>query len=212
VPAPRKFSQEQLRAAALALVDEHGLPALTMRSLAAALGTGAMTIYNYVDGREGLEALLIEAVYADADPPEPATADDWREAVRAHAEASWRAVRAHPNVIPLILTRRIADEPTLAGGEALLRALAGSGRRGPDLLVAFRTVSGFLMGFAQAELAGPLSLAHNESAEAITARARALPPDRFPHLIEIATAAADSTSEAEFHAALDIILTGLSRP
>nr|WP_237534426.1 TetR/AcrR family transcriptional regulator C-terminal domain-containing protein [Streptomyces sp. SID3343] len=195
----------------MALVDEHGLPALTMRSLAAALGTGAMTIYNYVDGREGLEALLVEAVYADADLPAHEKADDWREEVRALAEANWRAVRAHPDVIPLILTRRILDEPTLAGGEALLRALARSGRRGRDLLVAFRTVSGFLAGFAQAELAGPLSIAHGEDPEAITTRARALPPDRFPHLIEIATAAAESTPESEFHAGLDIILTGLSR-
>ncbi len=214
MPAPRKFSREQLRAAALALVDEHGLAALTMRSLAAALGTGAMTIYNYVAGREGLEALLVEAVYADArlaNRTDTGDDGDWRTQVRALAEANWRAVRAHPDVIPLILTRRTLDEPTLAGGEALLRALAHSGRRGQDLLVAFRTVSGFLMGFAQAELAGPLSIAGDEDVEAITARARALPPDRFPHLIEIATAAVDSIPEAEFHAGLDVILAGLDR-
>ncbi|WP_406279045.1 TetR/AcrR family transcriptional regulator [Embleya sp. NBC_00896] len=210
MPAPRKFSQEQLRTAALALVDQQGLAALTMRSLAAALGTGAMTIYNYVDGREGLDALLVEAVMASAQPADE-PAGDWRADVRRHAEANWRAVRAHPDVIPLILTRRILDEVTMSGAEALLDALARGGRHGRDLLIAFRTVSGFVMGFAQAELAGPLSIAPDEDVAAITARARALPTGRFPRLVELATAAADSTAEAEFHAGLDIIIAGLAR-
>ncbi|MFI6586318.1 TetR/AcrR family transcriptional regulator [Embleya sp. NPDC050493] len=211
MPAPRKFSREQLRTAALTLVDAHGLAALTMRSLAAALGTGAMTIYNYVDGREGLEGLLVEAVLADAlpavtDHPEDA---DWRVETRRLAEANWRAVRAHPDVIPLILTRRITDPATLAHGEALLRALARSGRRGADLLYAFRAVTGFVTGFAQAELAGPLSIAPDEDVRAITDRARALPAERFPYLIEIAGAAAASTPEIEFHAGLDVLIAGL---
>ncbi|GCD98125.1 TetR/AcrR family transcriptional regulator [Embleya hyalina] len=213
MPAPRKFSREQLRAAALTLVDAHGLAALTMRSLAATLGTGAMTIYNYVDGREGLEGLLVEAVLADALPAtEPgAEADDWRSEVRRLAEANWRAVRAHPDVIPLILTRRITDEATLVHGEALLRALARSGRRGVELLYAFRTVTGFVTGFAQAELAGPLSIAPDEDVRSITDRARALPADRFPYLIEIAGAAAESSPSDEFRAGLDLLLAGLER-
>ncbi|MFI1580195.1 TetR/AcrR family transcriptional regulator [Embleya sp. NPDC020630] len=213
MPAPRKFSREQLRTAALALVDTHGLAALTMRSLAAALGTGAMTIYNYVDGREGLEGLLVEAVLADALPAtEPgAEADEWQAEVRRLAEANWRAVRAHPDVIPLILTRRITDEATLVHGEALLRALARSGRRGAELLYAFRTVTGFVTGFAQAELAGPLSIAPDEDVRAITDRARALPADRFPYLIEIAGAAAESSPSDEFRAGLDLLLAGLEQ-
>ncbi|MGC0415769.1 TetR/AcrR family transcriptional regulator [Embleya sp. AB8] len=213
MPAPRKFSREQLRTAALTLVDAHGLAALTMRSLAAALGTGAMTIYNYVDGREGLEGLLVEAVMADALPAADPTAAlaDWRADIRRLAEANWRAVRAHPDVIPLILTRRIDDEATLAHGEALLRALARSGRRGPDLLYAFRTVTAFVTGFAQAELAGPQSIAPADDVQAITARARTLPAARFPYLIEIATAAAESTPDTEFHAGLDLLLTALEQ-
>jgi len=207
VPAPRKFSREQLRLAALALVDEHGLAALTMRSLAAALGTGAMTIYNYVDGRDGLEALLVEAVQSTVAPIEPGA--DWRADLRASAEATWRAVRAHPDVIPLILTRRVDDPATMASGEAMLDAIARGGRSGQDLLIAFRTVTGFVMGCAQAELAGPLSIATGEDAADITARARALPADRFPRLIEIAGAAATSTPEREFQAGLDVIMAGL---
>ncbi|MEV0056844.1 TetR/AcrR family transcriptional regulator C-terminal domain-containing protein [Saccharopolyspora shandongensis] len=208
MPAPRKFTREQLQAAALALVDEQGLAGLTMRSLATALGTGPMTIYNYVDGREGLEQLVTEAVMAQAswaaEPP-----GDWADEVLAVAEGMWRAVRAHPHAIPLILTRRSLDVATLAPAEALLQALARGGRSGAELLVAFRAVSGFITGFAQAELAGPLSAARDEDLSAITDRVGTLPSERFPKLIEIARAAAESEPEAEFRAGLQIILAGL---
>lgn len=70
-------------------------------------------------------------------------------------------------------------------------------------------MTGFVNGFAQAELAGPLSRARGESADAVTDRVRSLPPERFPHLIEIAAAAATSTPEDEFRAVLDIIVNGL---
>jgi hypothetical protein len=54
-----------------------------------------------------------------------------------------------------VLTRRTLHETTLHWAEGLLEALALSGRRDTELLVAFRTVSGFVMGLAQAQLSGP---------------------------------------------------------
>ncbi|MGA6203220.1 TetR/AcrR family transcriptional regulator C-terminal domain-containing protein [Nocardia testacea] len=207
MPAPRKFTREQLREAALALVDEHGLAGLTMRNLAAGLGTGAMTIYNYVDGREGLEELVTEAVMGETRWVE--TPDDWPAQVVSVAEGMWRAVRAHPHAIPLILTRRSSDIATLAPAEALLRALAHSGRSGVELLVAFRVVSGYVTGFAQAELAGPLGTRVGQDRAGVADRIAALPADRFPKLIEIAEAAGTGDPATEFRGGLEIILAGL---
>ncbi|WP_327115813.1 TetR/AcrR family transcriptional regulator C-terminal domain-containing protein [Nocardia sp. NBC_01730] len=208
MPAPRKFTREQLQVAALALVDDQGLSGLTMRSLAAALGTGPMTIYNYVDGREGLEQLVTEAVMAEA-LWDAAPSSDWGDEVLTVAEGMWRAVRAHPHAIPLILTRRSLDLATLRPTEALLQALARSGRSGTELLVAFRVVSGFITGYSQAELVGPLSVARDENLTTITDRIAALPSEQFPKLIEIALAAVSSDPAAEFRAGVRIILTGL---
>ncbi len=204
MPAPRKFSRDQLQAAALALVDKHGLAGLTMRNLAAELGTGAMTIYNYVDGREGLEELVAAAVMSQTRWDD--AGDEWEGQVAAIAEGMWQAVRAHPHAIPLILTRRSFDITTLAPAEALLQALAHSGRSGYDLLVAFRTVSGYVTGFAQAELTSPLSAA---SATVVTERVAALPAERFPKLIEIAAVAAGGDPRDEFRDGLRLILNGL---
>ncbi|MFD2468838.1 TetR/AcrR family transcriptional regulator [Amycolatopsis silviterrae] len=205
MPAPRKFTRARLQTAALALVDAAGLDGLTMRSLATELGTGPMTIYNYVDGRDGLEQLVTEAVMAEATWPDPS--EDWRDDVRAVAEGMWRAVRAHPHAIPLILTRRSFDLPTLRPAEALVRALARSGRSGTELLVAFRTVSAFVTGSAQAELAGPLS--RDADVTETTDRIEDLDEAEFAGLLEVAKAAATSDPEAEFAAGMHIVLAGL---
>lgn len=210
MPRPSKFTREQLQAAALEIVDQEGLGALSMRTLASSLGTGAMTIYNYVSDRAELEALLVEAVMSKAswDGTEKS---DWKEDVREIALAFWRAARLHPNVIPLILTRRSFSPAFLDPSEALLRALVKSGRSGQDLLVAFRTVSGFSMGIAQAELAGPLSSSQGESSEETISRFQSLAKERYPRLIEISNSAKSSSPEEEFISGLNIILEGLSR-
>jgi AcrR family transcriptional regulator len=204
MPPKAKFTRVQLQAAALALVDEQGLAALSMRTLAGALGTGPMTLYNYVKDRDDLDALVVEAVLAEISRPR--SRGDWQHDVRAIVEATWRTVRRHPNVIPLILTRRTLHETTLDWAEGLLDALARGGRSGTELLIAFRTVSGFVMGLAQAQLAGPLSTATDTD----VARAQALPPERYPRLIEIAKAATKLGADREFRAGLDIVMAGLS--
>ena len=50
-----RFTIDEIATAALGIVDESGLGALSMRTLAAALGTGPMTMYNYVADKEWLE-------------------------------------------------------------------------------------------------------------------------------------------------------------
>ncbi len=58
MPVRQKFTRAQFQTAALKIVDKEGLAALSMRSLAGALGTGPMTIYNYFEDRDELEALF----------------------------------------------------------------------------------------------------------------------------------------------------------
>jgi AcrR family transcriptional regulator len=207
---PSKLSRAQVQATALSLLDRKGPSGLTMRALAAELGTGVMTLYNYVSQREELEMLVVEAVIAQAQWPNELHGATWQEEVRAIAKAWWQAVRAHPHAIGLILTRRSRLPAMLDMTEALLSALARSGRADMRLLVAFRALCALIIGAAQAELAGPLSLQAGESAQATIARFQALPIERFPRLIEIAGTAMHSTAEQEFDASLDLLIAGLA--
>ena len=208
MPAPRKFTEAQLHEAALAIVDSEGLPALTMRRLAESLGTGAMTLYNYVEGRDGLEALLVGAVMAEMVAP-ARTGTDWSNDVRAIATAMWRAVRRHPNVIPLILNRRTDDVATLQAVEGLLEALAQSGRSGFELLAAFRLVSGFVTGFALSEVTGLLARTPGGTAQELRDRIAALTEGRLARLAEIASVGVPGNPQREFQAGLEIVIAGL---
>jgi AcrR family transcriptional regulator len=185
---PPKFSTMQLQQAALELVDKHGLAGLSMRSLASALGTGAMTLYNHVPDRDGLDLLVIDAVLAQVRWPTTCH-NDWRDQVEAIAVAGWQAVRAHPHV---------------------LQALASSGLSGHALLIAFRAVSAFVMGFAQAELAGPLATEAGEHAQDVIARMRMLAKDQYPRLTEMAKVANLKKVDLEFRAGLRALLIGLA--
>ena len=80
-----RFTTDEIASAALRIVDESGLGGLSMRSLAAALGTGPMTMYNYVADKEGLEELVVAAVAADIVVPE--STDDWAADVHTTASA-----------------------------------------------------------------------------------------------------------------------------
>lgn len=200
---PPKFSRERLQAAALEIVDEEGLAALTMRSLAARLGTGPMTLYNHVEHRADLDLLVVDAVTATVRLPEPG--DDWKVDVERIATALWEAARAHPSAIPLILTRRSHSAAVLDVSEALAGALARGGRSGDDLLIAFRAVTALVGGFAQVELASPLA---TEPAADVVERVRAQ-GERYPQLARVAESARVSDPQVEFLGALKALLAGL---
>jgi hypothetical protein len=61
-----------------------------MRSLASRLGTGAMTLYTHVADLAELDVLLVDAVMAQVEIPEPSA--DWPDDVELIATAMWRAV------------------------------------------------------------------------------------------------------------------------
>jgi AcrR family transcriptional regulator len=94
----RALEIDAIVAAAVALADEHGLAALTMRKVAERVGAGAMSLYTYVADRDELLDLMLDAVYAQmprtdvADPADPS----WRARVTAVAEENRAMYRAHP--------------------------------------------------------------------------------------------------------------------
>ncbi len=60
-PRERTLSREAIAAAALQIVDEEGLDAMTMRRVAEALGTGAASLYAHVASKEELVELVDRA-------------------------------------------------------------------------------------------------------------------------------------------------------
>ena len=203
-----RFTIEEVQSAALQIVDRDGLAGLSMRTLAAALGTGAMTLYNYVRDRDQLEELVAEAVIAGVELP--VGSGDWLDDVRAIATATWHSVRAHPNAIPLVLTRRTVSPTSYAAAEHLVDALSRGGLDDTALLGAFRAVLSLVMGSAQVELAGPLAgAARDEHQREVAARIGALASDQHHRLAALAEVSQRSSATEDFERALDLLLAGI---
>lgn len=199
-----RFTLEEVEDAAIRVVDRCGLNGLTMRRVASELGTGAMTLYSYVPDRAGLDGLIVDGVLRDLHLPEHPS-PDWRADVHLIAEQAWRAVRQHPNAIPLILARRSHSPRFLDIAEALLAALSRSGLSDRSLLVGFRAVSTLVTAFALNELEGPIS-----DRGATIGSFQSLPRDRYRRLVEVATAAEASDPGTELHQGLEALLVGLA--
>ena len=198
-----RFTTDEIAAAALRIVDESGVGALSMRSLAAALKTGPMTLYNYVADKEGLEELVVAAIVAKVQLPEPT--DDWQQDAYAIATAMWQGVRAHPAAIPLVLTRRMSSATGFAAADALIAALNRAGLDDRDRLAAFHALLGLVTGAAQADLAGPMA----------AARIGAVAGSEYPHVAALSEVAVATSVEDDFDAGLRMLLDGIatrSRP
>ena len=76
-----RHTRERIAAAALAIADQEGLEAVSMRRIAGELGVGTMTLYYYVRNKEDLLTLVEDALMGEicdaCDPlPKP-----WRAAI-----------------------------------------------------------------------------------------------------------------------------------
>lgn len=201
-----RFTTDEIAAAALRIVDECGANALSMRALAAALGTGPMTMYNYVADKEGLEELVVSAVVAEVKVPEPTS--DWIDDVYRLADAMWRGIRAHPAAIPLVLTRRTSSATGFAAADALVAALDRGGLQDADRLAAFHAVLAFVIGAAQAELAGPLT--RGRDARDAAARIGAVAAAAHPNIEALSHVARTVSVEADFDHGLRMLLDGIA--
>lgn len=200
MPRSRSLTLEQIAEAALAVIDDDGLAALSMRTAARRLGVGTMSLYRYVSDRAQLEELVVGRVLNVMDTGTPRGSAPRRLAVLAERVRS--AAAGHPAVVPLLLVHRHRVPATLAWGETVLSVLTDMGFTGRRRVIAFRTVLAYVFGALQVDHYGPLA------GEGTRALARL---SEYPLLGQTATQAAQVTSEEEFRRGFEIVVRGLTR-
>jgi AcrR family transcriptional regulator len=93
-------SRAEITAAAVRLADAAGIEGLSMRSVAAELGMGTMSLYNYVPRKEDMYELMVDAVGAEYDFAEPT--GDWRSDLMDIARRMRGVMHQHPWVLRLM--------------------------------------------------------------------------------------------------------------
>lgn len=150
-PTP-EHSRAEIAAAGVTLADAHGLAALTMRSVAAAIGTAPASLYRYVATRDELVELMADHVYGEYSH-RPASADPTAD-LRRLARQGLAICHRHPWLLDIPATGNLPGPNALAFTEHVLAALAGTDLTGPAKLETIGLFSGAIRLFAQTEISG----------------------------------------------------------
>jgi AcrR family transcriptional regulator len=173
-PLPRqpRISREQVLEATLALAEERGLEAVSMRAVAARLEVTPMSLYHHVRNKQDLLDGLVERLLTELPIPDPSLPWDQRLAELA---GSLRALAArHPDAF-LMLLRRPADTPgALRAREAVYGALRDAGAPAELIPRLERLLSTFMIGFAASESGGRFALHDREALDGDLDWARSL--------------------------------------
>jgi AcrR family transcriptional regulator len=219
---PAALTREQVLIAALEIIDQDGVEALTMRRLGQALDRNPMGIYRHAADKDALldgvvEHVLSELVVARQPGRDEAGGDtdgEWETALRRTAHAFRRIALAHPNAVPLLVTRSVtgplALRPlgTLRPLEELLEVFIGAGFDPHGALHATRLFTGILYGHIQDELQQQVN-DPDETDDLLRLGLHRLPITQFPRLRSLATVLATYDGAAELDEGLDIVIAGL---
>ena len=215
-PATRRRSPgvEQFVAAAIAVADAEGLPAVSMRRVAGDLGSGTASLYRYVASRDELLELMVDAVQGE-DPP-PAPTGDWRADLGAVAHTLRAGLLRHPWLSGQLVGRPSLGPNSLRRAEAALTAVA---QLTDDITLASRAV-GVVQAYVLGSVAGQLAVVAAQQRTGLTDEQwqRTMGPyvsgiieaGEHPMLARRVLDAEEADPDTEFAFGLDCVLDGVA--
>ena len=220
-PARRTpLSRDRVLHEAVALADQDGIDAVSMRRLAERLGVVPMALYKHVSDKEELLDGMVDTVLGELEPPDPA--GDWKQGVRDRLLSARRAVLRHPWARRAIESRTRRTPTVLAHMDAVAGTFLAGGFSADLTHHVMHALGNRIWGFSpemfdesRVGSEAPEAPDPAEAEEAASAFA-----ERFPSIVRIAVAAQERSApdgasgcdeEFEFEFALDLLLDGAER-
>jgi AcrR family transcriptional regulator len=211
-PAKQPLSESAIVDAALAITQAEGMDAVTMRRVAAALDTGAASLYVYFRNRDELVSAMLDRA-AEAIPlvtPEPGR---WREQIHALLGSFLAALETYPGLAAALPAEPPTTENALAGAENLFGILLAGGIAPQDAAWALDILALIVTATAaEADVrraAGRTGAGLDEMVDLMRTTFSALPPERFPLLVAHTAELTTGEGEDRFGFAVDTFLDGL---
>ena len=213
----RATTEDEILDAALALMDQGGATAVTVRGIAARVGVAPNAVYTYFPDKAAVVKALVERLLSEvnhdvfADRTQP-----WRLRVEALALELRQRLTAHPGVVQLMISGPVTGPQALALHEALLELLDDAGLSPADAprasyLLFIYVVGSLALVVADAQEPGPLP----SEAEWIAARRRTLagtPGGPYPRAAAAVATRAAYISTEQYLWGLHRLLDGIATP
>jgi AcrR family transcriptional regulator len=211
--AAAKLSKAAVVERALALADELGLEALTIRRLAQELGVTPMALYWHFRSKEELLAGLGDRVWAEIDVDiDPAA--DWPAQLRGLLESLVAILRAHASASQLLMAgEKMHSESSIMATETALAVLRRGGFTPEQASEIARSAMWTALTLVMSEPGYNLAGTPEERTEVMRQsriRLAMLPPNRFPCVVEAAgplTACDDPDFHYQF--GIDLFIAGV---
>ncbi|MGW8763566.1 TetR/AcrR family transcriptional regulator [Streptomyces sp. NPDC055815] len=210
---PVPLDRERIVAAAIALADEDGLEAVSVRKVAARLNAGPMRLYGFISTKQELFDLMVDEVQGEILPEE--RSGDWREALSVLAHRTRQAALRHEWLADLLGGRPSLGPNGLAVTEATLAALDGLADV-DTVMRAVETVSAYSIGAIRREIANLRAeratglSEHDWQRDSGPHVTRMLATGRFPALAKAVHEGADVDAETTFATGLDWVLDAVA--
>ena len=207
------LTRERVLRTAVALADQGGVEALSMRKLAQALEVVPMALYRHVANKDELLSGMVDVVIGEIDPPR--THADWKTAMRERILSARRALLRHPWASRVMESRTTPTPVVLAYMDSMIGMLRTGGFSLDLTHHALHAMGSRMFGFTQ-EL-------FNDTAEVdpqVEAAMWESVAGTYPFIHEIFTTishddasvvGAGCDDQFEFEFALDLMLDGIER-
>ncbi|MEW2623084.1 TetR/AcrR family transcriptional regulator [Streptomyces sp. NPDC048106] len=201
---PRKplLSTDRIVQTARELVDREGLAAVSTRRLAAELGVSGPSLYNHFRTKDEILEAVADSVSALVDLSMFEDGRGWRTALRDWAVSYRAALRAHPNIVP-VLARGPGRRPAaLRVADAAYGAMVDAGWPPAQATSIGALMRYFIMGSALGSFAG-----------GFVDDASAYDPADYPHLgqAHLLAEQQEKIDERAFETGLSALLDGLAQ-
>jgi len=134
-------------AAALQLIDEHGVGALSMRRLGRALDRDPMRLYRFASSKDELLDGMIYEIVAEIDPPRNEL--DWKPAVRERILSARRMLLRHPWASRVMESRTRPTMTVMAYMDSMIAMFVAGGFSIDLVHHVMHAMGSRLMGFTQ---------------------------------------------------------------
>jgi len=218
VAAQQPVSRDRVVAAAVAIADADGLPAVSMRSVSTRLGVVPMALYKHVANKDDLVVAMVDSLVAQFDQPGPGAAG-WQEQVRQQVLSARRVLAAHPWGRPAIEAQTTRTPQVLRHLDTLTGAFLGGGLSADPTHHAMHALGHRTWGFSPEAFQDPGSLAPPADPAGREALLHAV-QQTYPHIAAVALDAVGGDVDAlgagcdeqfEFEFALDLLLDAVER-
>ena len=198
---------ERIIEAALRVVDDDGLEALTVRRIASEFETGSASLYRHLSSREELLVLLVDHVIGDVRLPSARLAG--RARVEWLAGELRRVLMRHPDLVPALRASPLLGPNAMRGAESGLASLIESGYPPEVAVPAYLALVDYVLGtvFFDTRSASRRRARGTASGERIDALASEAFPTLRAHRAEFAVPSEDDV----FAFGLRALLDGLER-